>query len=330
MKITVLSDGAWGTALALNLLWNHHDVTLWGPFPDYLAEMERTRSNHRFLPGVQLPESLRFEADMAAAVRDSSLLLLATPTQYLRGVLNTLKPHFDPERQILVNVAKGIEVDSWLRISEIVKSILGETRYTVLSGPSHAEEVSRRVPTAVVAASGNPTDAEAVQKIFINENFRVYTSGDVVGVELGGALKNVMAIAAGIIDGMKLGDNPKAAMMTRGIAEMGRLGETLGGRAATFSGLSGIGDLIVTCTSGHSRNRHVGEELGRGRQLPEILQSMGMVVAEGVTTARGAFALARKAGAETPIIDEIHAILYEKRDVPSAIRNLMCRSAKAE
>ena len=231
---------------------------------------------------------------------------------------------------MLVNVAKGIEVDSWLRISEIVKSILGETRYTVLSGPSHAEEVSRRVPTAVVAASGNPLDAETVQKIFINENFRVYTSSDVIGVELGGALKNVMAIAAGIIDGMKLGDNPKAAMMTRGIAEMGRLGETLGGRAATFSGLSGIGDLIVTCTSGHSRNRHVGEELGRGRQLPEILQSMGMVVAEGVTTARGAFALARKAGAETPIIDEIHAILYDNRDVPSAIRNLMCRSAKAE
>ncbi|HCH87134.1 MAG TPA: glycerol-3-phosphate dehydrogenase, partial [Lentisphaeria bacterium] len=189
---------------------------------------------------------------------------------------------------------------------------------------------SRRVPTAVVAASANPADAELVQQLFINDNFRVYTGSDVVGVELGGALKNVMAIAAGIIDGMKLGDNPKAALMTRGISEMGRLGELLGGKAQTFSGLSGIGDLIVTCTSGHSRNRHVGEELGRGKRLPEILSSMGMVVAEGVTTARGAYTLARRTGAETPIIDEIHAILYEDRNVPDAIRNLMSRSAKPE
>ncbi len=330
MKITVLSDGAWGTALAMNLLRNQHDVTTWGPFPEYLEEMRKTRVNSRFLPGVTLPEKLKFEPDMGVAVRGSELLLLATPTQYLRSVLNTLKPHFDSKRHLLVNVAKGIEIDSWLRISEIVSEVLGQSRYVILSGPSHAEEVSRQVPTAVVAASADPADAELVQKTFLNENFRVYTSGDVVGAELGGALKNVMAIAAGIIDGMKLGDNPKAAMMTRGITEMGRLGETLGGRAATFSGLSGIGDLIVTCTSGHSRNRHVGEELGRGRQLSEILEAMGMVVAEGVTTARGAYALARKAGAETPIIDEIYAILYENRDVPSAIRNLMCRSAKAE
>ena len=267
---------------------------------------------------------------MARAVAGRELLLLATPTQYLRSVLTRLQPCLDADRQLLVNVAKGIEVESWLRISEMVAEVLGKTRYAVLSGPSHAEEVSRRVPTAVVAAAENPADAELVQRIFLNDNFRVYTSGDVVGVELGGALKNVMAIAAGIIDGMKLGDNPKAAMMTRGISEMGRLGELLGGKAQTFSGLSGIGDLIVTCTSGHSRNRHVGEELGRGRKLPEILQSMGMVVAEGVATARGAYTLARQTGAETPIIDEIYAILYEERDVPTAIRNLMCRSAKPE
>ncbi|WP_288561204.1 NAD(P)H-dependent glycerol-3-phosphate dehydrogenase, partial [uncultured Victivallis sp.] len=211
-----------------------------------------------------------------------------------------------------------------------VESVLGETRYVVLSGPSHAEEVSRRVPTAVVAASADLALAELVQQSFINDNFRVYTGTDVVGVELGGALKNVMAIAAGIIDGMKLGDNPKAALMTRGISEMGRLGELLGGKAQTFSGLSGIGDLIVTCTSGHSRNRHVGEELGRGKKLPEILASMGMVVAEGVTTAKGAHALARRVGAETPIIDEIYAVLHEGRNVPDAIRNLMSRSAKPE
>lgn len=330
MRIAVLSDGAWGTALALNLVANGHEVTQWGPFPDYLAEMARTRENARFLPGVKLPQELHFEPEMGKAVSGRELLLLATPTQYLRSVLKQLQPFLEPERQLLVNVAKGIEVESWLRISEMVAEVLGRTRYAVLSGPSHAEEVSRRVPTAVVAASENSADAELVQRIFLNDNFRVYTSADVVGVELGGALKNVMAIAAGIIDGMKLGDNPKAAMMTRGISEMGRLGELLGGKAQTFSGLSGIGDLIVTCTSGHSRNRHVGEELGRGRKLPEILQSMGMVVAEGVPTARGAYTLARKTGAETPIIDEIYAVLYEGRNVPTAIRNLMSRTAKPE
>ena len=330
MRIAVLSDGAWGTALALNLVANGHEVTQWGPFPDYLAEMARTRENARFLPGVKLPQELHFEPEMGKAVSGRELLLLATPTQYLRSVLKQLQPFLEPERQLLVNVAKGIEVESWLRISEMVAEVLGRTRYAVLSGPSHAEEVSRRVPTAVVAASENSADAELVQRIFLNDNFRVYTSADVVGVELGGALKNVMAIAAGIIDGMKLGDNPKAAMMTRGISEMGRLGELLGGKAQAFSGLSGIGDLIVTCTSGHSRNRHVGEELGRGRKLPEILQSMGMVVAEGVPTARGAYTLARKTGAETPIIDEIYAVLYEGRDVPTAIRNLMSRTAKPE
>lgn len=330
MKIAVLSDGAWGTALAMTLIDNGHEVVMYGPFPEYLAEMREKHENVRFLSGVRLPDALEFEPDIARAVDGAELLVLATPTQYLRSVLATLKPHFHPEKHLLLDVAKGIEVDSWLLIHEMVEEVLGPNRYAVLSGPSHAEEVSRRVPTAVVAASRNPEDARFVQNLFINDNFRVYTGSDVVGVELGGALKNVMAIAAGIIDGMKLGDNPKAALMTRGISEMGRLGELLGGSAQTFSGLSGIGDLIVTCTSGHSRNRHVGEELGRRKKLPEILQSMGMVVAEGVTTAKGAYALARRVGAETPIIDEIHAILYDGRDVPTAVRNLMSRSAKPE
>lgn len=330
MKIAVLSDGAWGTALALTLLDNGHEVVLWGAFPDYLAQMRERRENFRFLPGVTLPEELRFEPEIGRAVEGAAVLLLATPTQYLRSVLDKLKPHYDPAKHLLLDVAKGIEVDSWLLIHEMVEAVLGTGRYVALSGPSHAEEVSRRVPTAVVAASHSQGDAELVQMLLLNDNFRVYTGSDVVGVELGGALKNVIAIAAGIIDGMKLGDNPKAALMTRGISEMGRLGELLGGNAQTFSGLSGIGDLIVTCTSGHSRNRHVGEELGRGKKLPEILASMGMVVAEGVTTARGAYTLARRVGAETPIIDEIHAVLYKGRDVPSAIRNLMSRSAKPE
>ena len=330
MKITVLSDGGWGTALAVNLLNNGHDVTMWGPFPEYLAQMANTRENVKFLKGITLPDNLKFEADMEKAVAGSPILLLATPTQYLRSVLNTLKPYFNPAEHLLVNVAKGIEVDTWLRISEMVTAVLGENRYVVLSGPSHAEEVARQVPTLVTAASKNQADAELVQQVFSSNVFRVYTSADVVGVELGGALKNVMAIAAGMIDGMALGDNPKAAMMTRGITEMGRLGALLGGDAATFSGLSGIGDLIVTCTSGHSRNRHVGEELGKGRKLGDILEEMGMVVAEGVPTAKGAYTLARKINAETPIIDEIYAILYHGGDVKQSVQKLMCRPPRSE
>ena len=330
MKITVLSDGAWGTALALVLAGNNHDVTMWGPFPDYIEEMKKSRFNSRFLPGVKLHEKLKFEADMAKAAADSEVLLLATPSQYLRSVLNQLKNIFNPAKQLIVNVAKGIEVNTWLRMSEVVSSVLGPCRYVVLSGPSHAEEVSRKVPTLVVAASKNINDAEIIRDIFMNDYFRVYTSTDPLSVELGGALKNVMAIAAGIIDGMKLGDNPKAALITRGIAEMSRLGEAMGGDPQTFAGLSGVGDLIVTCCSGHSRNRHVGECLGEGRKLDDIIRSMGMVVAEGVVTAKGAKHFAETSGTETPIINEIYNILYNNKAPENAIRELMSRSPKQE
>ena len=330
MKISVFGDGAWGSALAMNLVDNGHEVTLWGAFPDYLAEMEKTRRNTKFLPGAELPPALRFQPDAGAAWSECDMALFATPTQFLRGVLRRISGLSFPRSRIIVNVAKGIELDSWLRISEIFAQEMGALRYVALSGPSHAEEVARRVPTLVTAAGDDLEAAETVQRAFMNGCFRVYTCGDVVGVELGGALKNVMAIAGGIIDGMGLGDNPKAALMTRGVSELGRLGEALGGRRETFSGLAGIGDLIVTCTSGHSRNRHVGEELGRGRRLEDILHDMGMVVAEGVPTARGAYVLARRAGVETPIIDEIYAVLYENRNVNEAVRSLMTRSPKRE
>lgn len=329
MKISVFGDGAWGTALAMNLISNGHDVTVWGAFPDYLKEMESKRENFRFLPGVTLPDELAFESDAVAAVRNCDIILLATPTQFLRGVLKKMKGAVAPGR-LVVNVAKGIEKDTFLRISEIVKEELGFVTFVDLSGPSHAEEVARKVPTAVVAASTCLEAAETVQQIFMNENFRVYTSSDVIGVELGGALKNVMAIAAGIIDGLQLGDNPKAAFMTRAIYEMGKLGELLGGDRITFSGLSGIGDLIVTCTSGHSRNRHVGEELGRGKTLKVILNEMGMVVAEGVPTALGAYTLARRVNATTPLIDSIYNILYNDCSALSTLKELMTRSAKPE
>jgi glycerol-3-phosphate dehydrogenase (NAD(P)+) len=329
MKISVIGDGAWGTALALNMLANGHKVQIWGAFPDYLAEVHKRKENFKFLPGVKLPDELVLCSNIDEAVSGQDMLLLATPTQFLRGVLKKMAPSFTNSTP-LINVAKGIEVNSWKRISEIVYDELGSVDFIDLSGPSHAEEVSRKVPTAVVAASENADSAMAVQKLMMNENFRVYTSNDVVGVELGGALKNVMAIAAGIIDGMKLGDNPKAAMMTRGIFEMGRLGEALGGQRSTFAGLSGIGDLIVTCCSGHSRNRHVGEELGRGRNMDDIQKEMGMVVAEGVPTAKGARALAKKLNVPTPIIDEIYRIIYENRSVQEAISSLMNRDAKPE
>ena len=329
MKICVAGDGAWGTALAVNAIENNHKVVLWGAFPEYLEQMKISRENTKFLPGVKLPDALEFEADISLALADCSIIICATPTQYLRGVLKKMAGHV-PADAVIVNVAKGIELDSWLRISEIIGQELGKVNYVDLSGPSHAEEVARKVPTAVTAAGENIEHAKFVQQALMNSKFRVYTSTDVIGLELGGAIKNVFAIAAGIIDGMKLGDNPKAALMARGIAEMSRLGEALGGKRATFSGLSGIGDLIVTCCSGHSRNRHVGEALGKGKTLDIILKEMGMVVAEGVPTAKGIRTLAKAAGVEIPIIDEIYAVLYENRPAKEAIISLMTRSAKSE
>jgi len=330
MKISVLSDGGWGTALAVLLCGNGHQVVQWGPFPDYLAEMAHTRRNDKFLKGVALPDALSFEADLAKACQGAEILLLAAPSQYMRGLLQKLKALSIPQDTILLNVAKGIEVGSCKRMSELVEECLGSARYVILSGPSHAEEVARRVPTAVMTASKDASAALAVQQAFMNEYFRVYTSDDVVGAELGGSLKNVLALAAGVLDGMGFGDNTKAALMTRGIVEMARLGQALGGRPETFSGLSGIGDLIVTCMSRHSRNRHVGEELGRGKSMAEIQKEMGMVVAEGVATANSAHALAKQAGVETPIIDQVFSSLYENKEPRAAVRELMSRDAKPE
>lgn len=331
MKIAILSDGGWGSALSRVLGDNDHEVVMWGPFPEYLSEMEVSRENRKFLKGIKFHEKIVFESDMAKAVAGAKILLLATPTQYLRGVLDKLKNCYSAsDNALLVNVAKGIEENTWLRISEMVAEILPGAPYAVLSGPSHAEEVARQVPTAVVAASSDAQAATLVQNTFMNKYFRVYTGSDVVGVELGGALKNVIAVAAGIIDGMKLGDNTKAALMTRGVAEVSKLGEALGGSAQTFAGLSGIGDLIVTCCSGHSRNRHVGEELGKGKTLDTILKEMDMVVAEGVRTSIGAYTLARKCGAETPIIDEIYGIVHKNVSAIEALERLMTRSGKTE
>ncbi len=330
MKISIISDGGWGTAIALLLVDNGHDVTIWGAFPDYIEEMKEARENFRFLKGVTLPDNLKLTADIAEAVESADMLVLGTPSQYMRSSLELIKP-FDVSGKIFVDLAKGIEVGTLKRISEIVEEILGEVRYVCLSGPSHAEEVSRKIPTTVTAASEEEAAALAVQEAFSNSSyFRVYTSDDVIGAELGGALKNVFAIAAGVIDGMGFGDNTKAALMTRGVVELSRLGEALGGKEATFAGLSGIGDLIVTCTSQHSRNRHVGEELGKGKTLQQIKEDMGMVVAEGVRTSESAYQLARQVGVETPIVNEVYACLYENKDPRQGIKDLMTRPYKAE
>lgn len=327
-KATVLGDGAWGTALAMVLTQNGHDVTLWAAFQENVEAILRDGENKRFLPGVKLPSSLHVTQDIQTAA-NSDLLVLASPSQYLRGTLKQFKPFWRKE-QILVDISKGIEVDTLLRMSELTESVLGRARYVALSGPSHAEEVSRGIPTAVVVASRDLSDAKSVQNAFMNETFRVYTCHDMVGVELGGALKNVYAIAAGILDGIGLGDNTKAALMTRGIAEMARLGKALGGQRRTFSGLSGVGDLIVTCMSRHSRNRFVGEELGKGRPLDEIIQSMNRVVAEGVKTCVSARDLAVKAGVDTPIVNAVYDVLYHGRKPKDMVLELMTRKAKPE
>ena len=326
----VLGDGAWGTALALVLHANGHRTTLWGAFRDNIENIRRDAENRRFLPGVPLGPGILPTDSMEEAAAEADLIVLASPSQYLRGTLEKLKPFFRRDRQIITDISKGIETGTLLRMSELVEEVLGKTRYSVLSGPSHAEEVSRGIPTAVVTASQSPDTARFVQSVFINDNFRVYTSRDVTGVELGGALKNVFAIAAGMIDGIGLGDNTKAALMTRGIAEMARLGKALGGQRRTFSGLSGIGDLIVTCMSRHSRNRHVGEELGRGKKLDQITAEMGMVVAEGVKTAISAHMLAGRKQCETPIINEVFNVLYNDLSPKDAVADLMNRTARDE
>lgn len=332
MKITatVMGDGAWGTAIAILLNSNGHKVHLWGPFPENICEIRKTKENSKFLPGIKIPDEIELFENIANAANGAELIVLAIPSQFLREILKkTPKEIF--QDKIVLNLAKGIENETLSRMSEVVESEIKNFKsYAVLSGPSHAEEVSQFMPTAIVSASKNKNTAEFIQNILMNKNFRVYTSSDLIGVELGGALKNVFAIAAGICDGMKLGDNAKAALITRGISELSRLITALGGKQETFSGLSGIGDLIVTCMSKHSRNRFVGEELGRGRRLDDILQSMGNIVAEGVKTAESAYQLAKINNVETPIINEVYVGLYEKKDPRKCLIDLMTRKAKSE
>jgi glycerol-3-phosphate dehydrogenase (NAD(P)+) len=325
VNVTVLGAGAWGTALARLLMQGGHAVTLWGHDPAHLDEMRRTRRNERYLPGIELPAELRCEPDVTQAIGGGEIVVVAVPSGAFRVVTRSLAGF----RGVAVSVTKGIEHQTGLTMCGVLAANAPGAKLAALSGPSLAPEVARDVPTAVVAASADAGVAQRVQALFHRRSFRVYTSTDLLGVELGGALKNVIAIAAGVCDGLGFGDNSKAGLITRGIAEMRRLGVAAGAQPETFSGLSGLGDLVVTCFSKLSRNRTLGERLGRGEQLPDVIASTASV-AEGVPTARSAHELARKLRVETPILDEVYAMLYEAKNLKQALSDLMGRESRAE
>jgi len=322
-KITVIGDGGWGTALAMLLNTNGMDVWVWGPFETYLNEIRSTRENHKFLSGVNLPEAIHWTANREEAVRDSTLIVIATPSHYFRDVVSSFADLIDPGIPV-VSVTKGFDEKTGDLMSVLGEKLLNRKSVSALSGPSHAEEVAKGIPTAVVVAADSVQEAEYFQRAFSNKYFRVYTSADMIGVQLGGAVKNVIAIAVGACDGMGFGDNTKAALITRGLAEMTRLGLAMGADPHTFAGLSGMGDLIVTCESRHSRNRSVGERLGRGEPIEEIRKSMEQV-AEGVWNCVPAAQLAKKLDIAMPITQEVYAVIHEHKDIRVAVNDLLGR-----
>ncbi len=326
--IAIIGDGGWGTALAVMLSRAGYAVRLWGPFDKVLDSMRKIRENPVYLPGVVLPESLTLTADQDEAVDGATVAVLAMPSRYFSKVLESFAPVM-PAETVLVSVSKGFDPRTHARMTELTASIFQQNTVAALSGPSHAEEVARGIPTAVVLAASDSMQARRLQGVFMNSRFRVYTSDDILGVELGGALKNVIAVAVGISDGLGFGDNTRAALITRGMIEIMRLGVAMGARAETFAGLSGIGDLVVTCTSRHSRNRAVGERLGGGEPMGKIKESMQQV-AEGVWNSAIAYKLARTHNVETPIIDQVHAVVDDGKKPMEAVSSLMQRDPKAE
>ena len=325
MKVSVVGSGAWGTALAIRLCKNGHDVTMWTFEKDLIPEMESTRRNPR-LPNAELPEGLKISGDYAC-VRGSKLVVIASPSFPMRSVCRGVAPYID-EDAVVVSVTKGIEDGTCKRMSQIVAEETGK-RVVVLTGPSHAEEVSLDIPTGLLAACEDQALAEFVQDAFMSEYFRIYTSSDPVGAELGAALKNVIALCAGVCDGLGAGDNTKAMLMTRGLTEIARLGVAMGAHKDTFAGLTGVGDLIVTCTSMHSRNRRAGILIGQGKDVQEAMKEVGAVV-EGYYAAKSAWALAQKMGVEMPITEAAYKVLYEGLSAKDMTHQLLNRSKKAE
>lgn len=327
-KIGVIGAGSWGTALALTLANKGHQVKIWDVNKEHVHELRANRENVRYLPGIKFPETLQPVDTVAEAIEDARMVLFSAPAQHFRSALDNALPYISQD-MIVVNVAKGIEQKTLKRMSEIAHDKMANMKYVVLSGPSHAEEVGKAMPTTVVVASNDIKLAEYVQDIFMTDSFRVYTSSDVVGVELGGALKNIIALGAGISDGIGFGDNAKAALMTRGNAEITRLGVKLGADVHTFAGLAGVGDLIVTCTSMHSRNRRCGIMIGEGMKPEDATQEVGMVV-EGMFTAEAAYELAKREGVEMPITESIYAVIKGHIDAKTAVTQLMTRDKKQE
>lgn len=328
MKIAVLGDGGWGATLSILLCKKKYDVTLWGVFPAYISYLRDRRENTKFLPGIKIPQGLKISDSLKEATAGAEIIVLAVPSQFIRSVLKKLRS-LNLTKAIFVNVAKGIENSTLMRMSEVIKDVLGNVKVVTLSGPSIAREVAMGVPTTAVASSDDRKLAEKAQDIFGTETFRVYTSDDLTGVELGGSLKNIIAIAAGMNDGLGFGANSKAALLTRGLVEMARLGAAMGASKDTFSGLSGMGDLITTCISKHGRNRWLGEEIGKGRSLSEIQKETEMVV-EGVATTESAYELAKKYKVEMPITEQIYEVLYDDKDPKKAVVELMTREPKSE
>jgi glycerol-3-phosphate dehydrogenase (NAD(P)+) len=331
-RIAVLGGGSWGTTLALLLNDNGHEVVLWEFFSDLANTIARKRVNSKYLPGVRIPASVKVTSDLETALDGCTHILFVTPSHTARNVARMVNGADSFRKSmVIINASKGLEEKTLCRMSEVLGQELPQTRGKIvgLLGPSHAEEVSRKMPTSVVVAGSNPLILKKTQQLFMNEYFRVYTNTDLIGVELGVSLKNTIAIAAGICDGLGFGDNTKAALLTRGLAEIKRLVSRLGGREETLSGLAGVGDLIVTCMSRHSRNRYVGEQIGQGWSLQEVLDNMVMV-AEGVKTTKAAVALSRRSGVELPIAEQVYRVLFYGKDPKKAIKDLMVRKAKKE
>ena len=331
MKIAVLGAGSWGTTLAVLLAEKGFQVDLWSHRKEFARELDCNRQNPRYLPGIRFPDSLHIAGDISEVVEDAGMIVAAVPSQALRETLSLLC-ELSLEETIIVNVAKGIELNTGKRLSEVIVEVLPDIspeNVAALYGPSHAEEVSKKQPTTVVAASFLLETARKVQEVFHTSTFRVYVNTDIVGVEVAGSVKNIIAIAAGISDGLGFGDNAKAAIITRGLAEMSRLAVSLGGDPMTVSGLSGIGDLVVTCLSRHSRNRFVGEQIGKGKSLDDVVSHMEMV-AEGVPTTKAVVTLSRKLGVDMPITVAVYEMLFENKPAEEAILDLVTREPKQE
>lgn len=327
-KVSVIGAGGWGCALACVLCRNGHDVTLWSILEDEVLALRQNRVNQAKLPGVRLPEAIEITSDLSAACSGKDLLVFAVPSVFVRST-SKMAGKYVGDGQVIVNVAKGIEENTLYTMTDIISEEIPQADVAVLSGPSHAEEVGREIPTTVVAGAKSEVTARLIQDTFMNDVFRVYISSDMTGIELGGALKNIIALAAGVIDGLGLGDNTKAALMTRGIAEMARLGLAAGGKLQTFAGLSGIGDLIVTCTSRHSRNHNAGELIGRGYTMQQAMDEVKMVV-EGVFSAKAAKKMAEKYGVSMPIVEEVNKVLFDGKTAKDAMNDLLTRERKEE